>query len=76
MSAVTDQTGTQDVGANAGDFDDDEGGGLVSKTHCFLVFTYAGDERNDPLVMLDFCAKKIHNHKSNCCMIFLTVSDL
>uniref|UniRef100_A0A5B6ZBK4 RRM domain-containing protein n=2 Tax=Davidia involucrata TaxID=16924 RepID=A0A5B6ZBK4_DAVIN len=28
VSAVTDQTGLQDVGANAGDFDDDEGGGL------------------------------------------------
>ncbi|KAK9944191.1 hypothetical protein M0R45_009769 [Rubus argutus] len=28
VSAVTDQAGMQDVGANAGDFDDDEGGGL------------------------------------------------
>ncbi|XP_056170121.1 uncharacterized protein LOC130134442 isoform X2 [Syzygium oleosum] len=28
VSAVTDQAGTQDVGTNAGDFDDDEGGGL------------------------------------------------
>ncbi|KAL3514980.1 hypothetical protein ACH5RR_021882 [Cinchona calisaya] len=28
VSAVTDQTGGQEVGANAGDFDDDEGGGL------------------------------------------------
>ena len=30
MSAVTDQAGAQDGGTNAGDFDDDEGGGLVS----------------------------------------------
>ncbi|VVA13812.1 PREDICTED: RNA-binding [Prunus dulcis] len=29
VSAVTDQAGMQDLGANAGDFDDDEGGGLV-----------------------------------------------
>ncbi|KAK1295717.1 Nucleolin 1 [Acorus calamus] len=29
VSAVSDQVGMQDVGANAGDFDDDEGGGLV-----------------------------------------------
>ncbi|CAL8178411.1 unnamed protein product [Prunus armeniaca] len=28
VSAVTDQAGMQDLGANAGDFDDDEGGGL------------------------------------------------
>ncbi|KAL6214076.1 hypothetical protein ACLB2K_013514 [Fragaria x ananassa] len=28
VSAVTDQAGMQDAGANAGDFDDDEGGGL------------------------------------------------
>ncbi|KAG7975739.1 hypothetical protein I3843_06G114600 [Carya illinoinensis] len=28
VSAVTDQTGLQDIGANSGDFDDDEGGGL------------------------------------------------
>ncbi|XP_010028763.2 RNA-binding protein 39 [Eucalyptus grandis] len=28
VSAITDQAGTQDVGTNAGDFDDDEGGGL------------------------------------------------
>ena len=30
VSALTDQAGMQDVGANSGDFDDDEGGGLVS----------------------------------------------
>ena len=30
VSAVTDQTLRQEVGANAGDFGDDEGGGLVS----------------------------------------------
>ncbi|XP_057500152.1 uncharacterized protein LOC130784334 isoform X2 [Actinidia eriantha] len=29
VSAVTDQPGMQDVGTNAGDFDDDEGGGLA-----------------------------------------------
>ncbi|KAB2620834.1 RNA-binding protein 39 [Pyrus ussuriensis x Pyrus communis] len=29
VSAVTDQAGMQDLGANAGDFDDDEGGGLA-----------------------------------------------
>ncbi|XP_043708713.1 RNA-binding protein 39-like [Telopea speciosissima] len=28
VSAVTDQAGMQDIGANAGDFDDDDGGGL------------------------------------------------
>ncbi|CAL8131950.1 unnamed protein product [Prunus armeniaca] len=28
VSAVTDQAGMQDLGANAGDFDDDDGGGL------------------------------------------------
>lgn len=37
MSAVTDQSGLQDLGANTtGDFDDDEGGGLVSST--FFTF--------------------------------------
>jgi RNA-binding protein 39 len=30
VSAVTDQTGMLDAGGNPGDFDDDEGGGLVS----------------------------------------------
>lgn len=30
VSAVTDQNGMQEAGGNAGDFDDDEGGGLVS----------------------------------------------
>ncbi|XXG40378.1 hypothetical protein AAC387_Pa01g1112 [Persea americana] len=29
VSAVTDQAGMQDAGANAGDFDDDDGGGLA-----------------------------------------------
>ncbi|XP_021903643.1 RNA-binding protein 39 isoform X2 [Carica papaya] len=29
VSAVTDQTGIQDVGTNTGDFDDDDGGGLA-----------------------------------------------
>ncbi|XAR72683.1 hypothetical protein NMG60_11019407 [Bertholletia excelsa] len=29
VSAVTDQTGLQDIGGNTGDFDDDEGGGLA-----------------------------------------------
>ncbi|KAL6963686.1 hypothetical protein U1Q18_034693 [Sarracenia purpurea var. burkii] len=29
VSAITDQPGMQDVGTNAGDFDDDEGGGLA-----------------------------------------------
>lgn len=42
MSAVTDQTGIQDVGTNTGDFDDDDGGGLVSNTlsilHSFFVY--------------------------------------
>ncbi|KAL9391260.1 hypothetical protein Peur_015180 [Populus x canadensis] len=36
VSAVTDQTGTQDGGTNVGDFDDDEGGGLVSNSTCLL----------------------------------------
>lgn len=31
MSAVTDQVGMQELGANTGDFDDDDGGGLVRK---------------------------------------------
>lgn len=30
MSAVTDQPGTHDVARTSGDFDDDDGGGLVS----------------------------------------------
>jgi hypothetical protein len=30
VSAVTDQTGMLEIGGNPGDFDDDEGGGLVS----------------------------------------------
>ena len=30
VSAVTDQSGMQEFGGNTGDFDDDEGGGLVS----------------------------------------------
>ncbi|KAJ6838162.1 putative RNA-binding protein 39 isoform X1 [Iris pallida] len=33
VSAVTDQEGVPDVGANAGDFDDDEGGGLALNAH-------------------------------------------
>lgn len=33
VSAVTDQTGMLDVGTNAGDFDDDEGGGLSLNAH-------------------------------------------
>ncbi|KAB5561479.1 hypothetical protein DKX38_006436 [Salix brachista] len=36
VSAVTDQTGAQD-GTNVGDFDDDEGGGLVSNSTCLLL---------------------------------------
>jgi RNA-binding protein 39 len=34
VSAVTDQAGAQDGGTNVGDFDDDEGGGLVSNCTC------------------------------------------
>lgn len=30
VSAITDQSGMQEMGINPGDFDDDEGGGLVS----------------------------------------------
>ncbi|KAF2302095.1 hypothetical protein GH714_032637 [Hevea brasiliensis] len=37
VSTVTDQTGMQEGGTNAGDFDDDEGGGLVSNSYLFLV---------------------------------------
>ena len=37
MSAVTDQAGAQDAGGNTGDFDDDEGGGLVET---FPVFSF------------------------------------
>ncbi|XP_043713639.1 RNA-binding protein 39-like [Telopea speciosissima] len=33
VSAVTDQAGMQDVGANAADFDDDDGGGLALNAH-------------------------------------------
>lgn len=37
VSAVTDQVVGQDTGANGGDLDDDEGGGLVSRlTLCKL----------------------------------------
>lgn len=35
VSAITDQTGMQEMGVNPGDFDDDDGGGLVS--NCFFV---------------------------------------
>lgn len=40
VSAVTDQTGMQDIGANTGDFDDDEGGGLVSDKFFTFVPVY------------------------------------
>ena len=30
VSAITDQSGMQEMGVNPGDFDDDDGGGLVS----------------------------------------------
>lgn len=33
VSAVSDQTGMQDVGANAGDLDDDDGGGMSLNAH-------------------------------------------
>ncbi|XP_074333701.1 uncharacterized protein LOC141671376 isoform X2 [Apium graveolens] len=33
VSAITDQAGMQNVGANPGDFDDDEGGGLSLNAH-------------------------------------------
>lgn len=38
---MTEQGGMQDLGANAGDFDDDEGGGLVCifSYHCFCFLT-------------------------------------
>ena len=45
MSAVTDQAGMQDLGANAGDFDDDEGGGLVSKIFPFM-FLFSINTKN------------------------------
>lgn len=35
---VTDQAGLQDIGANAGDFDDDEGGGLVSNASFIQLY--------------------------------------
>lgn len=38
MSAVTDQAGMQDAGANIADFDDDEGNGLVSQNSHALHF--------------------------------------
>ncbi|KAK4562173.1 hypothetical protein RGQ29_004871 [Quercus rubra] len=42
VSALTDQTGMQDVGANSGDFDDDEGGGLSlnARSRALLMFLF------------------------------------
>ncbi|CAL2245399.1 unnamed protein product [Prunus armeniaca] len=45
VSAVTDQAGMQDLGANAGDFDDDDGGGLVSKIFPFM-FLFSINTKN------------------------------
>lgn len=39
VSAVTDQTRGQEVSANAGDFDDDEGDGLVSHL-CNIIWNF------------------------------------
>lgn len=36
VSAVTDQVGAQDLGGNTGDFDDDDGGGLVQTLLLFI----------------------------------------
>lgn len=36
VSSVTDHIGVQDTGAKAADFDDDDGGGLVSYINRFL----------------------------------------
>lgn len=35
VSSVTDHIGVQDAGAKAADFDDDDGGGLVSRIISF-----------------------------------------
>lgn len=37
MSAVTDQAGMQDLGVNTGDFDDDDGGGLVRNIYLLFI---------------------------------------
>lgn len=49
VSAVTDQTGMQDIGANTGDFDDDEGGGLVSDKFVTFVSVYVNYNTIGPL---------------------------
>lgn len=38
VSTVTDQPGMQDIGANTGDLDDEDGGGLVNESSvCFSL---------------------------------------
>lgn len=39
MSALTDQPGLQDVAPTSGDFDDDDGGGLVSNMYTLTDIT-------------------------------------
>ncbi|CAL9023569.1 unnamed protein product [Prunus brigantina] len=60
VSAVTDQAGMQDLGANAGDFDDDEGGGLkINSDAGARVSDYAVSE----LVHVDFENGAATTHK-------------
>lgn len=37
---MSDQAGVQDVGANAGDLDDDDGGGLVCIPMCSCTYPH------------------------------------
>lgn len=39
----------QDIGVNTGDFDDDEGGGLVSDKFFIFVSVYVDYNKNGPL---------------------------
>ena len=50
VSAVSDQVGMQDIGANAADFDDDEGGGMVSLFPLNSLLTFSNYSLVFPLI--------------------------
>jgi hypothetical protein len=45
VSAVSDQVGMQEFGANAADFDDDDGGGIVSETNVTKILNQKGTRK-------------------------------
>ncbi|KAH7518389.1 hypothetical protein FEM48_Zijuj09G0166500 [Ziziphus jujuba var. spinosa] len=51
VSAVTDQAGMQDLGVNTGDFDDDDGGGLVRNIYLLFISIMSLNARSRALLM-------------------------